>query len=140
MKVSLKHIQGLSMAGIGESNHWVVLDSLKKFGGFEAASRPMELFLMSFGGCTGMDVLSILRKMRVGLDDFEIRIDASQAEEHPRVFTEIHLEYRFFGEDIEPSQVEKAIQLSQEKYCSVSAMLRKAVEIRHSYRINPPRD
>lgn len=140
MKVSLKQIQGITLAGMGESNHWIVMDSLKKFGGFEAASRPMELFLMSFGGCTGMDVLSILRKMRVGLDDFEIRIDASQAEEHPRVFTKIHLEYRFFGGDIDPGQVEKAIRLSQEKYCPVSAMLRKAVEITHSYRINPPRD
>lgn len=140
MKVNIRQIEGLAFAGRGESRHWVVMDTLAKFGGLEGASKPMELVLMSLAGCTGMDVVSILKKMRVDIDDFEIGVEAEQAEEHPKVFRTIHLEYRIFGDDIDPEKVEKAIALSQEKYCSVSAMLQKTVAISHAYRINPPRD
>jgi len=140
MEVTVKQIEGIAFAGVGETRHWVVMDSLAEFGGSEAGSKPMELLLMSLGGCTGMDVVSILQKMRVDLDDFEIRVEADQAEEHPKVFTRIHLEYRFFGKKVDQEKVEKAIELSQERYCSVSAMLRKTAEIHHSYRINPSRD
>jgi len=140
MNVTVKQIDGLTFAGLGETRHWMVMDGEEQFGGLEGASRPMELFLMALGGCTGMDVASILQKMRVKLDDFEITIDADQAEDHPKVFTKIHLEYRFFGKKIDSEKVEKAIELSQERYCPVTAMLRQATKIHHSYKINPSRD
>jgi putative redox protein len=114
-----------------------MMDSEKRFGGTEGAAKPKELFLMALAGCTGMDVASILSKMRVRLDDFELWIDAEEAEEHPKVFTKIRLEYRFFGKEIDTDKVEQAIELSATKYCAVSAMLKKAVEIQSSYRINP---
>jgi putative redox protein len=84
-----------------------------------------------------MDVVSMLQKMRVRLDRYEIRLDADRAEDHPKVFTRIRMEYLFWGRDIDPKKVEKAIDLSMAKYCSVSAMLGKAVAIEHVYKINP---
>ena len=140
MHVTVKHLEGIAFAGLGETRHWVVMDSEQRFGGLEGAARPMELVLMALGGCTGMDVASILRKMGVDLDDFEIFVDGEQAEDHPKVFKKIRLEYRFFGKKIDPEKVEKAIELSQERYCPVTAMLRQATPIHHSYKINPSRD
>lgn len=137
MKVAINQIQGLALAGKGESKHWVVMDGPEKFSGLEAGSRPMEVFLISLAGCTGMDVVSLLEKMRVKLDDFKMEVEAERAETHPKVFTKIHIEYLFFGKDIDPEKVEKAIDLSQNKYCSASAMLKKAVDITTSYKINP---
>ena len=137
MKVTINQIQGIALAGKGDSKHWVVMDGPEKFSGLEAGSRPMELFLISLAGCTGMDVVSLLEKMRVKLDDFKMEVEAERAETHPKVFTKIHIEYLFFGNDIDPAKVEKAIDLSQNKYCSASAMLKKAVNITTSYKINP---
>ncbi|MCW8818271.1 MAG: OsmC family protein, partial [Ignavibacteriaceae bacterium] len=91
--------------------------------------------LMSLAGCTGSDVVSILQKKRVNLTDFEINITAQQTEEHPKVFTDIDLEYVFYGEDLKEKDVERAIELSTNTYCGVSAMLKKAINIKHSYRI-----
>jgi len=135
MKVTLKQIKGLSIAGKGDSNHWISMDSLEKFGGFEAAPRPMEIILTGFGGCTSMDVLSILGKMREPLDDFEVILNAEQAEEHPKVFTKIHIHYRFYGKGLKKENLEKAINLSQDKYCPATAMLRNSVEITFDYEI-----
>jgi len=137
MKVTINQIQGIALAGKGDSKHWVVMDGPEKFSGLEAGSRPMELFLISLAGCTGMDVVSLLEKMRVKLKDFKMEVEAERAETHPKVFTKIRIEYLFFGKDIDPEKVEKAIDLSQNKYCSASAMLKKAVDITTSYKINP---
>jgi putative redox protein len=82
-------------------------------------------------------VISILRKMKVKLDGFEIDVQAEQAEQHPKVYTKIHLTYRFYGKDIDNDKIEKAINLSQDKYCSVSAMLGKTAEIHHTVEIHP---
>jgi putative redox protein len=87
------------------------------------------------GGCTGSDVASILQKKRVKLDGFEMNIEADMSEDHPKVYTKINIEYVFYGKDIKATDVERAIELSQTKYCGVTAMLQKAVEITHSYRI-----
>lgn len=92
---------------------------------------------MALGGCTGSDVISILKKKRVALQDFRINLTAQTADEHPQVYTAIHLEYVFVGNGIEPADIERAIELSTTKYCSVSAMLRASVKITHSYRIEP---
>jgi len=95
---------------------------------------------MALGGCTSMDVISILRKKRVQMDGYEVHLTGTAREEHPQVFTEIHVEYVFYGDDIPAADVEKAIELSTTKYCSVSAMLAPVVRITHSHCIRPSAD
>lgn len=133
----IKQVDGISLAGRTDSNHWVVMDGPPEFGGSNAGIRPKELLLLALGGCTASDVVSILRKKRVALDDFEVHVSAEQADEHPQVFTKIHLEFVVRGDDIRPDDVARAIELSETKYCSVNAMLRSAVTITSSYRIEP---
>ena len=135
MEVTIQQIKGLAFAAKGNTNHWVGMDTDEKYGGENAASRPMEMILMGLGGCTGMDVISILTKMKVCLDGFSIDISAEQAEAFPKVFTKIYIFYRFFGKQINEENVKKAIELSRTKYCSVSAMLSKSVPIDYSYKI-----
>jgi putative redox protein len=135
MKAIVKQIEGCSFIGKADSNHWVSIDTKKEVSGSDAAAHPMELVLLSLGSCTGCDVISILQKKKVPLQDFEIYIDAERAEEHPRVFTKIHLEFVFVGTGLNPTHLERAIELSQQKYCPVSAMLRPSVPITTSYRI-----
>lgn len=133
----IKQVDGISLAGRTDSNHWVVMDGPPEFGGSNAGIRPKELLLLALGGCTASDVVSILRKKRVALDDLEVHVSAEQADEHPQVFTHIHLEFVVRGDDIRPDDVARAIELSETKYCSVNAMLRSAVTITSSYRIEP---
>ena len=89
MKANLKLVDGLAMVGKSSSNHWIPMDGPEEIGGFSAGTRPMELILIGLGGCTAMDVISILRKKRIQVDDFEIELKADRADEHPRVFTKI---------------------------------------------------
>ena len=112
-----------------------MMDGPEEFGGSNAGVRPKELLLIGLGGCTGSDVVSILKKKRVNLKDFEINIIANVADQHPQVYTKIHIEYVFYGDDLSVKDIERAIELSQTKYCSVTNMLNKAAEITHSYRI-----
>ena len=135
MKAIIKQIDGCSFVGKADSNHWVSIDTKQEFAGSDAASRPMELVLIALGSCTGCDVVSILTKKQVHLQGFEIHTDAERSETHPKIFTKIHLEYVFTGEQLRPADLERAIQLSQEKYCSVSAMLKASVPITTSSRI-----
>jgi putative redox protein len=135
----VKQVQGITLAGNTDSNHWVMMDGPAEFGGSNAGTRPKELLLLALGGCTASDVISILQKKRVELDGFEIHVTARQRDEHPQVFTGIHLEYVIRGNGIRPADVVRAIELSESKYCSVSAMLRPAVPITWSYRIEPGR-
>ena len=99
---------------------------------------PMQLLLVSLAACTGMDIVSILRKKRVNLSDFQVRVRALRAEDYPMVFTEIHVEYLLWGEDFKAHDIEQAIQLSEDKYCSVGIMLRKAAPVHTSYRTLHP--
>jgi putative redox protein len=137
MDVHVKLIKDMAFASLAETQNWVVMDTIEEFGGSGSGPKPMEMILMGLGGCTGMDVISILRKMKVKLDGFEIDVQAEQAEQHPKVYTKIHLTYRFYGKDIDNDKIEKAINLSQDKYCSVSAMLGKTAEIHHTVEIHP---
>lgn len=137
MNTEVVQVRGITFIGKAASGHWVTMDGPADFEGSNAATRPKELILIGLGGCTGADVASILNKMKVKLDRFIINIDAEVAQEHPKVFTKIHLTYKFWGNDLEVSNIEKAIFLSQDKYCSVTAMLKKAVKITHSFEINP---
>ena len=133
----VKQLQGISLAGKTDSNHWIVMDGPREFGGSDAGIRPKELLLLALGGCTASDVIAILQKKRVPLEGIEIHLSAEQTEEHPQVFTTIHVEYVVRGDNIRAADVERAIELSETKYCSVNAMLRKAVAITRSYRIEP---
>ena len=138
MNIYLKRIKGSSFAAKGDSNHWVNLDTLEEAGGNNAASTPMELILMALAGCGSMDILPILKKKRVEIDGFEVNVSAERSTEHPKVFTKINIEYVFYGNNIPPADVERAIELSYTKYCSVYAMLKNSVEINKNYKILEP--
>lgn len=134
-KAIVKQVQGITFVGKTDSNHWVTMDGPENFGGSNAGIRPKELLMISIGGCTGSDVASILSKKKIKLNGFEINISADVAEEHPQVYTKMHLEYVFYGNNLPVKEIERAIELSLTKYCSVTAMLQKAMPIEHSYRI-----
>jgi putative redox protein len=136
-KAVVKQLRGITLAAKADTNHWVMMDGRDVSGGEGAASTPKELLLMALGGCTSMDVIPILKKMRVNLEGFEVRLTGNAREEHPQVFTDIHLEYVFYGDAIPETDVQRAIELSTTKYCSISAMLRDTVKITHSYTIQP---
>ena len=131
----IKHVEGVTFLGKADSNHWVTMDGTENFGGSNAGTRPKELILVALGGCTGSDVAVILKKKKVKYDSFIMNISAEQQETHPQVYTKIHIEFVFHGKEIPKEAVERAIELSQNTYCSVTAMLQKSVEITHSYRI-----
>ena len=134
-KAYLKQVKGRTFVGKANSNHWVTIDGPANVGGGDGGNTPKELLLISLAGCTASDVASILEKKRVKLDDFEVNVSAELTEEHPKVFTKIDLEYVFYGDNVPAADVERAIDLSQTKYCGISAMLRKALDINHTYRI-----
>ncbi len=136
MKANVIQIKGVTFIGKSQSNHWVSMDGPEQFQGSEAGTRPKELILIALAGCSGSDVTSILSKMRERVNRFEIDVDSEVSTEHPKVFTEIHLKYKFWGVDLKKNNIEKAINLSQEKYCSVSAMLKSSVDITYSFEIN----
>ena len=140
MRAKVTQVKGITFVGKAASNNWVVMDGPEDFGGCNAATRPKELVLIGLGGCTGADVASILRKMREKVDRIEIELDTEDAREHPKVFTKIHMTYKFWGQDLNTANLEKAINLSRDRYCSVSAMLKSSVEITHSYVVNPSGD
>jgi putative redox protein len=133
----IKQVKGITLAAKSDSNHWVIMDGSEKFGGSLAGASPKELLMFALGGCTAMDVLPILAKRKAPIDDFEIKVSGNVREEHPQVFTDLHVEYIFYGNGINPGDVERAIELSTTKYCAVSAMLKTSVPITHSYRIEP---
>lgn len=136
-KAVVRQVQGITLAGKADSNHWVMMDGSDRFGGSNAGSSPKELLLMALGGCTAMDVIPILARKRVPFSRLEVHLEANTAETHPMVYTGINIEYVVYGEGIDPADVERAIELSTTKYCAVSAMLRPTVALTHTYRIVP---
>jgi putative redox protein len=138
MKITAKHVENRTFVTKGDSNHWIPIDTKEAAGGDNAASSPMELVLMGLATCSGLDVVVILEKRRVQVDDFEIQVTAERAEKHPKVYTKIHLKYIFTSPDLKEKDAEKAIHLSHDKYCSVSAMLDKTAEITSEVEIKRP--
>lgn len=134
---TIVQLQGVALAGRSDSNHWVMMDGEEKFGGSDAASKPKELLLMALGGCTAMDVISLMKKQRVPYTRFEVRLTGTVRDEHPKIFTDIQIEYIVQGNNIHEADIQRAIELSATKYCAVSAMLNKTVNISHSLRIEP---
>jgi len=113
-EVEIVQTHGMTMIGRGESNHWVVMDGPEKFRGHEGGTRPMELLLVSLGGCTGMDVISLMDKMRVPYDKLKVDISTERAEEHPKYYTKINIHYIIYGKGLPRDKVEKAISLTGE--------------------------
>jgi putative redox protein len=132
-KVSL--VKDMQFEGIASSGHRLTMDADEVVGGHNTGFRPMELLLVGFGGCTGMDVISILRKKRQQLTGLEMNIKGEKADEYPKVYKNVHIEYIVKGKTVQKEAVERAIGLTLEKYCSVGATLSKTAKITHSYRI-----
>ena len=129
MRVMIRHLQGLTFLGRGDSGStWVPMDGPVDKGGADAGPRPMELLLIGLGGCTGMDVYSILNKMRQPVADLSIEIDGERAADHPRPFTRLHLVYHVFGDGLDTGKVSEAVRLSEERYCGALASLKAEVD------------
>ncbi len=135
MKTITKWVDGLQMVSNSEAGHGLPLASRLSDSEPLNGIRPVELLLHALAGCSGMDVISILQKMRQPIRKFSIETDGERSETHPKVFTKIAVVYKFTGKGIDPAACEKAIKLSEEKYCSVSAMLRKSCEITTRFEI-----
>ncbi|MBI3761762.1 MAG: OsmC family protein [Chloroflexi bacterium] len=121
----------LSFDGVSGSGHTLRMDGRGNVTGFS----PMELMILGLAGCTGMDVIDILRKKRQDVTAFAVNVRGTQANEHPFVYTDIEVEYVVRGHGVDPKAVERAIELSQTKYCPTSAMLCRTATLRSSYRI-----
>lgn len=115
--------------------HKFMIDATEAVGGKDRGPRPKPLTLASLGGCTGMDVISILKKMRVEPEYFNVSVSAEMTDEHPKYYNKIHITYSFKGKDLAIDKLEKAVTLSQDRYCGVTAMLNKAAEITHEIKI-----
>ncbi len=135
MQVKVKWLDGVSFVGESETGHAVVLDGAPENGGRNIGMRPMEMLLIGMGGCTSFDVVAILKKARQPIIDCVAEIDATRADEIPKVFTKIHVHFVITGNNLNEAQVERAVKLSAEKYCSASIMLSKSVEITHSFEV-----
>lgn len=135
METSLNWVGGAAFICTTSSGHKVVIDGPPEGGGRDLGPRPMEMILMGLGACSSYDIVSILKKARQDIIDCKIDLDAKRADGIPSVFTDIHIHYRIIGHGISEKQVEKAIKLSAEKYCSASIMLGKSANITHSFEI-----
>lgn len=122
---------GMSFDGTATTGFTLPLGAAAHNGGADDGFRPMELFLVGLAGCTAMDVISILKKKRQDVTNFEVQVHAERTEEHPRVFTDIAIEYIVTGNGLDPLAVERAVNLSETKYCPAQAMLSKAAKIGH---------
>ena len=120
------------------SGHHVIMDAHPSSGGEDKGCRPKELMLASLAGCTGMDVVSILKKMRVEITGLNIRVSADMTEEHPKHYDRMHIIYEFSGQDLDREKLEKAVQLSQERYCGVSYMYKKAMAVTYEISVISP--
>ena len=135
MQAKLRHFGTMSFAATTDSGHRVVMSASPDFGGAGDGARPMEMVLLGLGGCSGIDVLLILKKSRQRVRACEIEIEAERADTVPAVFTRIHLRYLFRGENLDRKKVARAVALSMEKYCSVTRMLEHSVAITHDFEI-----
>ena len=124
-------VDGALFVAEGGSGHTFTMDGSPEVGGRNLASRPMEVVLMGMGGCTAIDVVSMLKKQRQDIEGVEVSLEAERADDHPKVFTSVKLVYTFRGRKLNRALIERAVSLSDEKYCSATAMVRKSAEITH---------
>ena len=135
MNLSVNWVDGMLMVGKSHSGHSITMDGPIEIGGENLGVRPMEMLLLGVAGCTMIDVVTTLQKMRQDLSHCETRISAERANEHPKVFTDIHIKFIVKGKDLDSKKVDKAITLSAEKYCSASIMLGKTAKITHDFEV-----
>ena len=135
MKVTVKWLDHMSFVGESGSGHSVVMDGAPDAGGRDMGVRPMEMVLLGLGGCTAFDMVLILQRQRQSISDCQVEIEAERATEVPKVFTRIHVHYIVKGSGLDPKKVERAVNMTAEKYCSVSIMLSASVELTHDFEI-----
>ena len=135
MNISVNWVDGLLMVGKSDSGHTITMDGPPESGGENLGVRPMEMLLLGVAGCTMIDVVTTLKKMRQDLSHLETKINAERATDHPKVFTDIHIQFVVKGKDLDPKKVDKAIILSAEKYCSASIMLGETATITHDFEV-----
>jgi len=135
MKARVKLTEGMTFVAESGSGHAVVVDGAPDVGGRDLGARPMELVLMGTGACSAIDVVHILRRARQPITDCLVELESERAAEDPKVFTKIHLHYVVSGKGLNPAQVERAIKLSKEKYCSATIMLAKSAEITFDFEV-----
>ncbi len=136
-RASARWVEGLEFEGVTGSEHHVTMDAGAGDGGKNHGASPMELLLVGMAGCTGMDVIDILRKKRLQVSGLEVKIEGTRAETHPMVYTEIDVVYVVRGKEISPKAVEEAIHLSEFKYCGAGVTLGKTAKINSRYEIIP---
>jgi putative redox protein len=136
MDVSLEWEDGLSFAANTGSKHQIILDGSRDHGGDDSGLRPMEALLSSLGSCTGMDLVTILRKKKCNPEKIKINLHGERAATHPHVFKTISMEYEIWGKDIKDRDIQWALDLSLNKYCSVAAMLKKCCNMNFKWRIH----
>ncbi len=135
MKARVKRIEGVTLMAEADSGHGLVMDASPAVGGRNLGPRPMEMLLMGMGGCSSIDVITILEKMREPVAGCEVEITAERAADHPKVFTEIHMHFILSGSGLNREKVARAIALSAEKYCSASIMLGRSARVTHDFEI-----
>ncbi|MGS0923369.1 OsmC family protein [Neisseria gonorrhoeae] len=133
MQVTSKWIDGMCFVGTAEGGHSVVMEGSAAEGA--ASASPLEMLLLGVAGCSSIDVVMIAEKQRQKVTDCRATVTAKRADDAPRVFTEIHIHFKVIGHDLKESAIERAVQMSAEKYCSASIMLGKAAKITHSFEI-----
>jgi len=131
--VKVKWIDGMRFVATDSMGHSIVMDASKHVGGEGSGFSPLELLLAALGGCTGIDIVDIMRKQRENVEDLEIVVSGKRAKEPPRVYTRIHVNYRIKGKAIKEKKVQRAIELSEDKYCSVRAMLHAKTDMTSNY-------
>ncbi len=134
VNIKVTHAGKMKFWGENEAGLTIMMDASSEFGGENNGIKPMEMLLISLAGCTGMDVIEILRKKKQDVTDYEINVSGDRRDEHPRVFTKINVEHIVKGRNIDPEAVKRAVELSTDKYCSVIGMLKAGVPINVSYR------
>lgn len=135
MKARIKLVDGMTFIAESGSGHGIVVDAAPDVGGRDLGPRPMELVLMGTGACSAVDVVLILRRARQPITDCEVLVESERAAEDPKVFTKIHLHYVVTGKGLAQPQVERAIKLSKEKYCSATIMLAATAAVTYDYEI-----
>ncbi len=135
MKAVVKWLDNMSFVGESESGHSVVMDGPPESGGRNLGVRPMEMVLLGMGGCTAFDVVLILQRQRQEITDCQVELVSERADEVPKVFTRIHVHYIVKGKNLDAKKVARAVDMTAEKYCSVSIMLAKTVAVTHDFEI-----
>lgn len=133
-KVNVEWIENMAFKAV-VNDHEIVIDANEQVGGENRGPRPKPFMLASLAGCTGMDVVSILKKMRVEPDYFNVVVEGELTEEHPKHFIKMHIIYEFKGKDLPMEKLEKAIKLSEERYCGVSATYKQVMEMTSEIKI-----